>query len=129
MVKDTYKKCPSCQIAKVSNQKYGKLPAKLAEENPWDTLCVDLIGPYRIKRRGLKDLKLWCLTMIDPITGWFNMAQIATKTAAEVADIAKKTWFLWYPLPQQLILDRGTEFMAEFSQMAKNDYPLDNRSD
>lgn len=38
-------KCPTCQKAKVSNQKHGKLPAKQAEVNPWDTLCVDLIGP------------------------------------------------------------------------------------
>jgi hypothetical protein len=43
-------KCLTCQKAKVSNQKYGKLPAKQAEVNLWDTLCVDLIGPYEIIR-------------------------------------------------------------------------------
>jgi transposase InsO family protein len=124
MVIKTCKKCTNCQLAKPTAQKYGKLPAKLAEENPWDTLCVDLIGPYKIERKGKKDLKLWCLTMIDPATGWFEMQQIENKTAAEVADICEKTWFTRHPLPQRIILDRGTEFMAEFARMVKNDYGL-----
>ena len=34
------------------NKKYGKLPAKLAEETLWNKLCVDLIGPYRIRIKG-----------------------------------------------------------------------------
>jgi hypothetical protein len=93
MVIKTCKKCTNCQLAKPPAQKYGKLPAKVAKENPWDTLCVDLIGPYKIERKGKKDLKLWCLTMIDPATGWFEMHQIENKTAAEVADICEKTWF------------------------------------
>ena len=60
--------------------------------------------------------------MIYPATGWFEMAQIPNKTAAEIADITEKTWFTCYPLPQRIMFDRGTEFMAEFSKMCKNDY-------
>jgi hypothetical protein len=116
MVYATCKKCSTCQKAKLTTIKYGKLPAKEAESNPWDTLCVDLIGPYKIRRKEKKDLKLWCLTMIDPVTGWFKMQQIPNKTAAEVADIAEKTWFTRYPLPQKITLDRGKEFMAEFAK-------------
>ena len=85
------KKCPTCQRAKTTNQKYGKLPPKQDETNAWDTLCVDLIGPYTIHRQGKNLLKIWCLTMIDPATGWFEMAQIPNKPAAEIAEIAKKT--------------------------------------
>ena len=124
MVRRICKTCPACQKAKVYNQKYGKLPAKTAEENPWDTLCVDLIGPYKIKRKGKKQLILHCLTMIDPVTGWFEMAQINNKTAAEVADVAERTWFTRYPYPTTVVLDRGKEFMAEFKQMIKNDYGI-----
>ena len=123
----TCKKCTTCQKAKTSNQKYGKLPPKTAEVNPWDTLCVDLIGPYKIARKGKNDLKLWCLTMIDPATGWFEMAPILNKTAANVADIAERTWFTRYPLPQKIIFDRGTEFMAEFAKMCRDDYGLTRR--
>ena len=94
------KKSPTRQRAKTTYQKYGKLPTKMAETNPWDTLCVDLIGPNRIPRKGKNPLKLWCFTMIDPHTGWFEMAQMHNKTAAEIVDITKKTWFTRYPLPQ-----------------------------
>ena len=62
--------------------------------------------------------------MINPATGWFVMAQIPNKTAAEIADITKKTWFTRYPLPQRIVFDRGTKFMAEFSNMCQNNYGL-----
>jgi transposase InsO family protein len=62
--------------------------------------------------------------MIDPATGWFEMEQISNKTAAEIADICETTWFTRYPLPQRITLDRGTEFIAKFAKMVKNDYGL-----
>ena len=62
--------------------------------------------------------------MINPATGWFEMAQIPNKTAAKIADITKKTWFTRYPLPQRIVFGRGTEFMAEFAKMCQNDYWL-----
>jgi Integrase zinc binding domain len=38
--------CDVCQRTKRINIKYGHLPEKVAESNPWDILCVDIIGPY-----------------------------------------------------------------------------------
>ena len=35
----------TCQRKKLSNKKYGKLPAKLAEKLPWKKLYVDLVEP------------------------------------------------------------------------------------
>ena len=79
MVKDTVQKCPTCQKNKRSDKKYGHLPEKEAEATPWDKLCVDLIGPYKMRQRGKKTLTLWAVTMIDPVTGWFEMRQIKDK--------------------------------------------------
>ena len=107
---DVCKKRPTFQRAKTTNQKYGKLPPKESETNLWDTLCVDLIGLYTIPQKVKNPLKLWCLTMIDPATGWFEMAQIPNKTAAEIADITEKTWFTHCPLPQRILFDCGTKF-------------------
>ena len=50
-VHNVCKKRPTCQRAKMTNQKYVKLPPKQAETNPWDTLCVELIGPYTIPQK------------------------------------------------------------------------------
>jgi len=123
-VHDVCSKCHTCQKTKRSTRKYGHLPEKEAQTDPWDVLCVDLIGPYTIKRRGKKSLTLWCVTMIDPATGWFEMKEITNKTAINVANIVDQTWFMRYPWPTQIIFDRGNEFMGEFSRMVRVEYGL-----
>ena len=119
-VHDMCKKCPTSQRAKTTNQKYGKLPPREAEINTWDTLCVNLIGSNMITRKGKTALKLLCLTIIDPATGWSKIAQIPNKKAAEIAYITEKTWFTHYPLPQRVLFDRGTKLMAEIANMCQN---------
>eukprot|EP00804_Cyclotella_cryptica_P021315 CCRYP_001569-RA/>CCRYP_001569-RA protein AED:0.45 eAED:0.54 QI:0/0/0/1/0/0/3/0/155 len=37
------------KVTKRRKHKYGKLPTKLGITNPWEALCVDLIGPYTLK--------------------------------------------------------------------------------
>ena len=59
--------CDTCQRTKRTHSKYGHLPAKEAEAEPWDKLCVDMIGPYTMKVKGKKLMTLWCVTMIDPV--------------------------------------------------------------
>ena len=44
--------CETYQITKQANKNYGKLPAKLAEGNPWNKICADTIEPYAIRRKG-----------------------------------------------------------------------------
>ena len=74
--------CDTCQCTKLPNYKYGKLPAKLGEETPWNKICVDIIVPYFIRRKGKKEnLHLKYVTIIDLVTGWFEMAQYEIKIA------------------------------------------------
>ena len=51
-VKDACKKCHTYQITKQTTAKYGHLPVKENNSKPWETLCVDLIGTYKIPRKG-----------------------------------------------------------------------------
>ena len=103
------------------------MTAKEAEVEPWDKLCVDLIGPYTIKRKGKASLNLWCVTMIDPATGWFEVKQIKDKQAITVANIVEHTWLSRYPWPTQITYDCGTEFLAEFAEMDQSDYGIKRR--
>ena len=126
------KKCSICQTSKVSKKKYGLLPAKEAETIPWNRLCVDLIGPYRIpikKYRKSKDVKkkystIWCVTMIDPATSWFEMKQIPNKEAITVASAVEQCWLSRYPWPKKITFDKGSEFMAEFAKMIVEEYGI-----
>ena len=91
----------------------------VSEGTPWKRLCVDLIGPYTIKRKAAPPLKLWCVTMIDPATGWFEMKQIETKTENRTANLVEQVWLSRYSKPTEIIYDKGTEFMGKFAQMVK----------
>jgi Integrase zinc binding domain len=126
-IKEVCQKCHTCQVTKQMTKKYGLLPEKEAEAEPWDKLCVDLIGPYTLKRKSKVSLKFWCVTMIDPATGWFEMKQINDKEATTVAIIVETTWLTRYPWPTMITYDQGTEFMAEFAQMVCNDYGIKSK--
>jgi hypothetical protein len=61
------KKCHKCQVNKRSKHKYGKfLPTELVVTKPWNTLCVNLIGPYTLKGKDDTVIDFMCVTMIDP---------------------------------------------------------------
>ena len=119
------KKCDICQRTKKKTQKLGLLPPKTAEATPWEVLCVDLIGPYKINvKNSKKPLVLWCLTMIDPATGWIEIVEIKEKSSFNIARAAEKRWFMQYPWPSNIVLDRGTEFMGDFKQMVAEDFGI-----
>jgi hypothetical protein len=54
-----------------------------------NAMYKDLIGPYLIvgQNKSEPDMRLHCLTMTDPVTGWFELAEIPAKTADVVMDI------------------------------------------
>jgi hypothetical protein len=41
-------------------------------------LCVDLIGPYTLKRQNGSSIDFMCLTMINPATSWFEIVELPT---------------------------------------------------
>ena len=86
-ITNSVQSCASCQRNKWKSKKYGHLPEKEAEAQPWDNICIDLIGPYTIRRKGQNDLICKCVTMIDPATGWFEILQYDDKRAITVANI------------------------------------------
>ena len=70
------KNCRSCQINKRRTLKYGKLPAKNAITTPFVALCVDCIGPYTLRGKDGTEIDFMCLTMIDPASSWFEIAEL-----------------------------------------------------
>ena len=124
-VQSVCQRCKACQLNKPKLRKLGHVPPKTAEEIPWERLCIDLIGPYTIGNPKKKNhTTLHCLTMIDPVTGWFEIVEIPAKTADEVAICLEQTWLTRYPWPAEVIMDRGKEFRAEVEKMLKDEYGL-----
>ena len=75
-VRQYVKTCRSCQINKRHSNKYGHVPTKLVITNPWEALCVDLIGPYTLKGKDGTEIDFMCLTMIDPASSWFELVEL-----------------------------------------------------
>ncbi len=70
------KSCKSCQVNKRRSQKYGHLPPKTVYIIPWECLCVDLIGPYTLKGKDNLQIDFMALTMINPASSWFKIAEL-----------------------------------------------------
>ena len=59
--------------------------------------------------------------MIDPATGWVRIHTIQSARADLAANQEELACLTRYPLPDNIIVDRGKEFPAEFGKMITND--------
>jgi hypothetical protein len=108
-------KCKACQLYNGQKKKYGHLPVKDVEAHPWQTLCVNLIGPYTVHTKN-KTQSLHAMTMFEHATAWFEVVEIPNERAVTCADLVENTWLCRYPRPLQCIFDNGSEFLgAEFA--------------
>lgn len=117
---DNYcKTCHECQLFKKQRKKYGHLPPKQAESSPWTTVCVDLIGPYKV-RTPRKVHELRAMTMLDPATGWFEIAPINKPNSDETQRAFDSYWLARYPRPREICFDNGKEFKWLFAELCEN---------
>ncbi len=74
-IRSLTKSCRSCQVNKRWSRRYGHLPPKTVITNPWECFSVDLIGPYTLKGEDNLQIGFMALTMIDPASSWFEIAE------------------------------------------------------
>jgi hypothetical protein len=139
------RKCKVCQQFKKRQRKYGQLPPKnIGKLVPWDTVHVDLIGPYYLTAKQFQpqgiikevELRLTCMTMLDPVTGWFEIAEVPNyvienldkktttelvdKSSARISRIFDQVWLSRYPRPRKVVFDNGSEFKKDFVPLLKD---------
>ncbi|KAF4701117.1 DNA-(apurinic or apyrimidinic site) lyase, partial [Perkinsus olseni] len=79
-------------------------------------VAVDLVGPiYLPEHAREKDVQYptYCLVMLDPYTGWLELAALYTKEAKEVAETIVNVWVLRHGPFLELLSDRGGEFLNQ----------------
>ena len=81
----------TCVNVKNGQKKYGKWPVKLVDKIPWSELCVYLVGPCKILSKGKYPLILKSITMIDPVTGWFEITQYNDKKSMMIVILLEDT--------------------------------------
>ena len=121
-VKRVCKHCHVCQISKNSGRKkFGLVPEKEGEVTKWSRVNVDMWGPKTIRNKNGKTYKIHVMTMVDPVTGWFELAQLRDKPNAFMAmKRFDSQWLARYPRPREIGFDNGGEFMAEFRDLCDN---------
>ncbi len=75
-IRSLTKSCRSCKINKRWNCQYGYLSPKTFITNPWECLRLNLIGPYTLKSKDNLQINFMALTMIDPNSSWFEIAEL-----------------------------------------------------
>ncbi len=110
--------------------------------NPWECLCVDLIGPYTLKGKDNLQINFMALTMINLASSWFEITELPVLTqlcsqtvngkelliADKIFDkilecivkLVNKTWLCRYPRCHYLIYNNGSEFKLYFKYLCKS---------
>jgi hypothetical protein len=105
-------------------------------------LCVDLIGPYTLKGKDNLQIDFMALTMIDPASSWFEIAELPVvewlhwqtvngkelfiadeifdKTSEHKAKLVNKTRLCRYPQCHHLIYDNESEFKLPFEYLCES---------
>ena len=96
---------------------------KEAETRPWSQLCVDTVGPYRVRRKGKPDLVFQAVTFINPATGWFKIKNVKLRKPMKYRTQQNQIWLARYPWPESITYDGGPEFQKEFGDLLRNEYP------
>jgi len=72
-------------------------------------------------RPGVWHYQIHVLTMVDPVTGWFELARLKdSPNAAETQRLMDSVWLARYPRPKEIGFDGGSEFKAEFQELCEN---------
>ena len=125
------KLCKICQKIKNIKTIYVHMPPKnISELKPWDSVHVNLIGPYSksiIKQHicryfSKNNFSLACMKMIDPATAWFEIVEVPTfdfnevtggndeniyKSSSKVIQFFNNTRLSRYPRPLKFMFDKN----------------------
>ena len=87
-------------MMKNQGQQYGRLAPKTVTIAPWETVSVDLIGPWTCDVNE-QQLEFKALTIMDTSTNLLEIIRIDNKTSANniTQQFATNTWLSRYPWP------------------------------
>ena len=109
---------------------------------------MDLIGPCTLKGKDGIEIDFMCLTMIDPASSWFEIAELRVTTGAVfpmdtkgrqrtkthnntklpyfdksstmISHLVKKTWFSCYLHCQYIIYENRSKFKLHFEALCES---------
>lgn len=109
---DYVKTCLDCQRYKPSNQQPKGLLLTPAPQRRFETLSIDLVGPFPTSVEGNR----WIFITEDVATKWVELFALQDATAEKCARILINEICLRYGVPRKLISDNGVQFISKVMQ-------------
>jgi hypothetical protein len=66
----------NAKLTSNTNTSMASCQQKFVIHNPWEALCVDLIGQHTLKGRDETEIDFMCLAMFDPATSWLKIVEL-----------------------------------------------------
>jgi hypothetical protein len=107
-VRKWVRKCIACVKRKASQVKQGLMQIRTYSE-PWDTVGIDLIGPFPETKTGYK----YVLTVTDFFSHYTIVAPLSDKSERTVAYNLFNHVICVHSCPKKFMSDRGTEFLND----------------
>ncbi|CAF4344192.1 unnamed protein product, partial [Rotaria magnacalcarata] len=79
----------------------------IVENEPWNTIGIDLTGPLPKTRRG----NTYILVVIDYFTKWVELFALANTKAKTIAQIFVDEVLCRFGFPVRVISDNGVQFI------------------
>ena len=108
--------CHLCFCCKPVRAQYTDHQRPRAARTAWDTVAVDLMGPYPRTSKG----NAYVLVVTDTFSRWVEAFPIRSATATNLVKILEEEVFSRWGYPRRILSDNGTQFTghtwAEASQ-------------
>ncbi|XP_025833815.1 uncharacterized protein LOC112905482 [Agrilus planipennis] len=107
------RQCRICQCSK--NQRVTQAPLRPRQPlTPWDTIALDLMGPYPRTSRGRK----FILVVTDLFCRWVEAFPISSATTAVITRLLEQEVMQRFGYPRAILTDNGSQFTSRQWQAA-----------
>jgi len=110
MVTKYVRTCKTCQQVNFDNQKPAGSMSSPSVSGPWETLYMDLMGPYVTSYPGGFN---YLFVIIDYFTKWIEIFPLRKATTREISKILERQVFCRYGLPKTVLTDHATNFASQ----------------
>lgn len=108
--------CKICIATKPEQKsRAGHLLGRPSVSKPWETICVDLVGPLPRTNRGY----MYILSVVDYFSKFCLFFPLRTATSVNIVRIIEEHVYLLFGVPRVLVCDNGKQFISrEFRNLA-----------
>jgi len=108
-VEDYIKTCGICQRNKYDNKRPHGLIGTKPITSPWNTIYVDLMGPYLPSSTSRLS---YLLVAVDSFTKFVELHPLHNATVKSIAKVLEGQLFCRYGVPKVLVTDNATSFRS-----------------